>query len=101
MTTIKVQNYEPRMGTEKTPETPCGYINFTDGLRIGYTPGIREANEYGLFAPAQPYAVRHRDLTPKHFAVATDYVRETLEPALSKLAELDAANADNEQTTPA
>jgi hypothetical protein len=58
-------------------EHPYGYIDFTDGLRIGFAPGTRDANEWGLFIPdEQPYICRGRELTPQHVFAARAYVEQ-------------------------
>jgi hypothetical protein len=55
---------------------PCGYITFTDGMRIGYGPGTRQANKDGLFEPNQAFAMRNRSLSPSHWLIAQKWVSD-------------------------
>jgi hypothetical protein len=73
---IAVEGFRNR-GTE---EHPFGFIEFNDGMRIGYSPGARGTNEDGLFNCQQPYLLAHLDLRAAHITAATKYVREVLQP---------------------
>jgi hypothetical protein len=74
MIEIKIIGFSNR-GTE---ECPFGYIDFTDGLRIGYAPDAEGVDEYGLFNPNQPYAVQPRELSPQHIKAAQEWVHLTV-----------------------
>jgi hypothetical protein len=66
-----------------TAEHPFGFIYFTDGMRIGYSPGARGTNEDGLFNCQQPYLLEKMglELRAAHITAATKYVREHLKKA--------------------
>lgn len=83
ITPLAVSDYEPRMGSG--PEHPCGFINFTDGLRIGFAPGVRQADEDGLFNCNQPYLVGDRELDARHVTLAREFVRTILKPELARM----------------
>jgi hypothetical protein len=58
---------------------PYGYIDFTDGLRIGFAPETRDANGWGLFIPDQqpyPYNVQGQELTQQHVYAARAFVEQ-------------------------
>lgn len=61
-------------------EAPYGFIYFTDGLRIGYSPGSRGTDPDGLFNPQQPYLIQKAglELRQAHWSAAQKYVREVL-----------------------
>lgn len=86
---IEVDGYDSRGGAEQ----PFGYIDFTDGMRIGYAPDtdVDDVREDGLFICRQAYAMGGKELTERHIRVAAAYVKETLAPALAKIAEQEAA----------
>jgi hypothetical protein len=101
-TKLKVDGFDSRMGGE------TGYIDFSDGTRIGYAPGTRQANVDGLFHCQQPYNTQKAGLEPgpRHWLLASAYVRETLKPTLDRIhAEAEAqrqqaAEQDNETPPP-
>lgn len=76
MSVVKVAAFNNR----GTKETPFGFIEFTDGMRIGYAPSADGPNKDGLFEPEQAYALRGVDLTTRHWAVATAWVRQHVTP---------------------
>jgi hypothetical protein len=82
-----------------TLEYPFGFIVFTDGLRVGYAPNTRGADEDGLFDAHQPYTVRltPRRPSPTHYAVARTWAKE-LNAKLAALAEAKAAEEAAEVT---
>lgn len=59
-------------------EYPFGFIDFTDGTRIGYAPGTDGADRDGLFRAQQPFttALEGRQPTAAHFALARDWAQE-------------------------
>lgn len=59
-------------------EYPFGFIDFTDGTRIGYAPGANGADIDGLFHAQQPFTVAKegREPTDVHFALARDWAQE-------------------------
>jgi hypothetical protein len=61
-----------------TPDHPFGFIEFNDGMRIGYSPGARGTNPDGLFDPEQSYNLRDLDLRAAHWTAATRWVRGNL-----------------------
>lgn len=71
---VEVTDFENR----GTKEHPYGFINFDDGMRIGYSPGSNGTNEDGLFNCQQPDNMRHRELRAAHITAATKFVREHL-----------------------
>lgn len=93
-TKIEVDGYDDRSGD---PKVPFGFIDFTDGMRLGYSPGARGSNEDGLFNCNQPYSIQKRglELRAAHVSAATKYVRETLKPTLERIAaEMEARQAE-------
>jgi hypothetical protein len=74
MPKIEVTDFENR----GTAEHPFGFINFNDGLRIGYAPMAKGPNEDGLFEPDQPYSLRGVELSARHWLIATEWAREHL-----------------------
>lgn len=66
-----------------TKERPFGFIEFSDGMRIGYSPGSRGTNEDGLFNCQQTYLMEKQglELRATHITAATRYVREYLKGA--------------------
>lgn len=73
-----------------TLDAPFGYIEFSDGLRIGYAPGTRQANEDGLFDAEQPYLAQKegREPGPRHWLLATAWVRDELPGRMAQAREL-------------
>jgi hypothetical protein len=73
---IEVTEFDNR-GTE---DHSFGFLYFNDGMRIGYSPGSRGANEDGLFNCQQPYDIEKQglELRAAHITAATKYVREHL-----------------------
>ncbi len=74
MSRIEVTGFENR----GTAEHPFGFIEFSDGMRIGYAPGTRQANEDGLFNADQAYLLRDKEISGLHVRLATAWVREHL-----------------------
>jgi hypothetical protein len=72
---IEVVNFDNR----HTVDEPFGHIEFNDGLRIGYAPGADGPNKDGLFEPNQPHLMRGKELSPQHWLVATQYVKDVLQ----------------------
>lgn len=78
---VEVESFENR----GTAEHPFGFIYFTDGMRIGYSPGAHGTNEDGLFNCKQSY-LREKEgaeLRAAHITAATKYVREHLKKETS------------------
>jgi hypothetical protein len=65
---------------QDTKEVPFGFIYFTDGMRIGYSPGAEGTNEIGLFNAKQPYLLEKEgaELRARHIALATEFVKNVL-----------------------
>jgi hypothetical protein len=76
MTKTEITDFINR-GTE---EHPFGFIEFTDGLRIGYAPGARGADEDGLFNAQQPFLAEKAgaEIRASHVTAAREYVRTVL-----------------------
>jgi len=75
---LKVAGFDDRSGGT----LEHGYIDFTDGLRIGYAPGTRQADELGLFDADQPYleAQKGKEPGPRHWLLASEWARTYLTP---------------------
>lgn len=74
MPKIEVTGFDNR-GTRQHPH---GFIEFSDGMRIGYAPGTRQADADGLFNCQQPHLLRDEELRAAHVTAARKYVREVL-----------------------
>lgn len=93
-TKIEVDGYDSRSPDFKVP---FGYIYFTDGMRIGYSPGARQSVVDGLFICDQPYLIKKKglELRAAHVSAARKYVCETLKPTLERIAaEMEARQAE-------
>jgi len=71
---LKIDGFDSR----GTAEYPFGYIDFTDGTRIGYAPGTRGADVDGLFAAQQPYLTQRTGREPgaAHYTLAREWARK-------------------------
>lgn len=74
MSIPKIDGFDNR-GTQ---DYPFGFIDFTDGTRIGYAPGTDGADADGLFSAQQPFLVALEGREPKaaHFTLARDWARQ-------------------------
>lgn len=75
MSELKISEFDNRNPDGK-PDEAFGYLCFSDGLRIGYAPGARGVDDWGLFIPEQPYKSRHLELAPHHITAARAFVDE-------------------------
>lgn len=73
MSKIEVTGFDDRIG-----DLSAGFIEFNDGMRIGYAPGTIGPNEDGLFDPEQPYLLRGKEMSPQHWLIATEWARKHL-----------------------
>lgn len=91
MTKIEVTGFENR----GTVEHPFGFIEFTDGLRIGYAPGADGPDRDGLFNPQQPFLAEKAgaEIRASHVTAARKFVREVLRPKLKEIKETEGDNA--------
>jgi hypothetical protein len=78
---IEVTGFDSR----GTADEPFGFLDFNDGMRIGYAPGAKGPNADGFFNPEQPYALRNKELRADHVSAAQVWVKEKLPAALEAL----------------
>jgi hypothetical protein len=79
MPKVEVSGFDAR-GPLEDPKA-FGFIEFNDGMRIGYSPGSRGTNEDGLFNCQQPYLIEKQglELRAAHITAATQFVKDVLQ----------------------
>lgn len=72
MSELVVESFENRSGSDKKNEW-FGYVYFSDGSRVGYSPGIK--NGPGVWEPRTNGGGKYQPVTPAHLRTAAEYLR--------------------------
>lgn len=71
--TLEIESWDDRSGGPAGPES-FGYVYFSDGSRVGYSPGIEDHDD--VWQPRTNGGGKYAPVTPQHLKMARELLRE-------------------------